>query len=198
MNDITPGAATDGGPGPAGLTDAEKLAAMETYLKPLTAIAKALRAKVTEDMGVRRVERVGAYLPDGTKMASVGYSNGRKTAKVTDPAAALRWCLHAYPDEIVKAVNPAFLKALTDYAQKMCAVGEPGVDPRTGEILDFIEVVQGSPYVTVTTTDEGVQRMAALAGGFAAMLEGPPQPAPDLVPAYDPDFADRLENGWMR
>jgi len=154
------------------LTEAEKLAALETYIKTLKTMADGMRARVTEDMGVRRVERVGAYLPGGVKMASVGYSEGRKTAKVVDAAAALRWCRVAYPDEIVQAVNPAFLKALTDFAQKTSQVGEPGIDPRTGEVLDFIEVQRGGAFVTVTTTPEGVGRMEALANGFSGMLEG--------------------------
>lgn len=171
----------------AKLTDAEKLAALGTYLKVLGDTEKTLRSAVTADMGSRHVEKVGAYLPDGTKIASVSRSGGKKTAKVIDPAAALRWCLQRYPDEIVQAVNPAFLKMLTDHAASG-AVGEPGVDPRTGEILDFIEVQQGSPYVTVTTTDEGRGRMTALANGFAGMLES-------ASGGYDPDFADRLENG---
>lgn len=218
MTDEIPEAAVIGNP--PGLTDAEKLTALETYVKTLKTMTDALRAKITEDMGVRRVERVGAYLPDGSKLGAVGYSGGRKTAKVVDPAAALRWCLTRYPDEIVKAINPAFLKALTDYALKTGEVGEPGVDPRTSEVLDFIEVVQGNPYVSVTTTKEGVARMEALAHGFAGMLEaaatGENGEAPGgtikwadgkvttpdwtggrLAPEdqYDPSFADRLENG---
>lgn len=155
------------------LTDAEQLTALETYVKTLKTMTDALRAKITADLGARHVEKVGAYLPDGVKLGAVAYRPGNKTAKVIDPAAALRWCITTYPDEIVRAVNPAFLKALTDFAQKTGKVGEPGVDPRTGEVLDFIKVVQGAPYVAVTTTEEGVQRMEALAHGFSAMLEGP-------------------------
>lgn len=190
-----------------GLTDAEQLAAVETYLKALKPIGAALRTRVTEDMGTRRVERVGAYLPDGTKMAAVGYRAGAKTAKVTDPAAALRWCLDRYPDEIVKAINPAFLTALLDVAKVGGAVGEPGVDPRTGEILNFIEVVQGPPGVTVTTTKEGVARMEALARGFARTLEAgpstPPQPPteppPPRRPIADPTLSDNADYAaWAR
>lgn len=154
---------------PADLTDAEKLTALQTYLKALKPVEEQLRATVTADLGARRVERVGAYLPGGEKLGAVGYNPGNKTAKVIDQAAALRWCIERYPDEIVKAINPAFLKAILD-CSKSGAVGEPGVDPVTGELLPFIEVQQGSPFVTVTTTREGVDRMTALAHGFAGML----------------------------
>jgi hypothetical protein len=154
------------------LTDAEKLAALETYLKVLKPTAETLRAAVTADMGKRHVERVGAFLPDGTKLAAVGHSNGRKSVKVTDEAAALAWAEKNYPDEVqtVRAIRPAFLKKLLDVAASL-PVGSEGLDPATGQVLPFIEVLQGSPYVTVTTTKEGVERMASLANGFVAMLE---------------------------
>jgi hypothetical protein len=167
MSDTNPGAAQDGDPG--GLTDAEKLAALETYLKVLKPAAETLRAAVTADMGRRHVERVGAYLPDGTKMAAVGYSDGRKTARVTDEAALLKWCLETHPDEVqtIQVVRPAFLKLILDNSKE----DGLGADPRTGEVLPFIEVAQGSPYITVTTTGPGVERMASLANGFIGMLE---------------------------
>jgi hypothetical protein len=153
-----------------GLTDAEKLSALDAYLKVLKPAAEALRAQVTDDMGKRRVEKVGAYLPDGTKLASVTRSEGRISAHVTDEAAALKWCTERYPDEVetVRIIRPAFLKMLLDTAKD----GDVGVDPRTGEVLPFIEVTQGSPFVTVLSTALGKERMAALANGFAAMIEG--------------------------
>ena len=157
MTETTDGAVQGGGPTGQELTDAEKLAALGTYIKVLTGLEKQLRAAVEQDMGKRRVEKVGAYLPDGTKMASVSRSGGRKTAKVTNPSWALIWARDRYPGEIVESINPAFLKRLTDYAQANCAVGEQGIDPKTGEELSFITVEQGSPYVTITTT-EGASR----------------------------------------
>jgi len=154
------------------LTDAEKLAALETYLKVLKSTADTLRASVTTDMRDRNVERVGAYLPDGTKMASVSYSDGRKAVRVIDEAGALAWAERNYPDEVqtVRTIRPGFLKKLLDVAGSL-PVGSMGLDSATGELLPFIQVQQGNPYVTVTTTKDGVNRMATLAGGFVAMLE---------------------------
>lgn len=178
-----------------GLTDAEKLAALGTYVKVLSETEKGLRAAVVADMGKRHVEKIGAYLPDGTKMASVSRSDGKRTARVTDEAKALAWCLRAHPEEVqtVQIIRPAYLKMLLELAvADEAPAGAVGMDPKTGEALPFIEVQQGSPYVTVTTTSEGKARMEALAHGFAGMLEA------GTAPAYDPDFADRLENGGYR
>lgn len=160
-----------------GLTDAEKLAALDTYIKVLTETARKLRTSVTEDMSVRHVEKVGAFLPDGTKIASVTRSGGKKTAQVADADAALAWCQHRYPDEVVtvKMIRPSFQTRLLTLAGSL-PVGSQGVDPFTGEELPFIKVVTGSPYVTVTKTDDGVARMTALANGFTGMLEGAPKP----------------------
>ena len=84
-------------------------------------------------------------------------------------AKALAWCKEKYPDEVhtVEEIRPAFLKKLLDYAT-VC--GE-GIDRETGEALDWIEVTQGAPFVTITTTKEGVARMEALARGYTQMLE---------------------------
>lgn len=154
----------------SGLTDAEKLAALETYIKVLKPIADALRVKVTANMGAMHAERVGAFLPDGTKLAAVSHSDGRKGVKVTDEAAALKWAIERHPSEVVtvQVIRPAFLKMLLDDAK----ANGIGVDRSNGEVLPFIEVTTGTPYVSVLTTDEGVERMSALANGFVAMIEG--------------------------
>lgn len=175
MTDVPdPGPLDFGGPDEVELTAKQKLAALDAYLKVLDPIARALRAEVERQMGKDHDERVGAFLPDGTKLASITRSDGAKKARITDPGAALRWCLRAHPEHIytIEAIRPAFLTLLLD-AAKTGSVGEHGYDPSTGEVLDFITVEQGSAYVTVKGTDEGKARMTALAHGFAGMLEGP-------------------------
>lgn len=195
MTEQTSGAATDGRPARGGLTNAEQLVALQSYLKALKPQEEALRAATLADMRTARAERVGAYMPDGMKIGAVGYNPGNKTAKVTDDAAALRWCIAHYPDEIIQAINPAFLKRLLDVAKTLGEVGEPGVDPLTGEALPFIEVTRGTPFVTATPTKEGVAVMSALAGGFTLMLEVTDGWEPRGKAPCDPEFADRLENG---
>lgn len=157
------------------LTDKQKLVALELFFRLIKATTDDLRAKVTKDMGDNDDERVGAKLPDGTKIGTVTYSEGRRTAKVTDEAAALAWCERAHPSEVqtIKIIRPAYLKMLLDLAKADDApAGARGVDPETGEELDFIEVQQGQPFVSVTSTKEGVARMSALASGFPRMLGG--------------------------
>jgi hypothetical protein len=174
MTDTTPGAADGAAPARPGLTDKQKLVAIETYKKFISSIADGLRVRVTDEMGRNDEERVGAKLPDGTKLGAVGYSEGRKTAKVIDEAAALAWCLRTHPDEVqtIQQIRPAYLKMLLDLAKADDApAGADGVDPTTGEVLPFIRVEQGAPFVTVTSTKDGVERMAMLANGFAGMLE---------------------------
>lgn len=176
MTDESTGAPTVGGPSGDELTNAEKLTALQAYTKALKPIEDALRAAVVAELGARKVERVGAYLPGadgkpGEKMGAVAYSPGRKTAVVTDAAAALKWCLERHPEAVIRAITPGFLKGLTDYAARVGEVGESGVCPDTGEALDFITVRRGDPFVTVTPTKLGIARMTALASGFAGLLE---------------------------
>lgn len=175
MTDTTTGVVADGGPGPDGLTEKQKLVALETYIKFVKSIADEMRARVTKAMGDNDDERVGARLPDGTKLGAITYSEGRRAAKVTDEAAALAWCERVHPSEVqtITIIRPAYLKMLLDLAKADDApAGAHGVDPETGEVLPFIEVQQGAPFISVTSTKEGTARMQALATSFPNMLGG--------------------------
>lgn len=154
------------------LTDVQKLVALDLYSKALKPHADAMRARVTEQMAADDDERKAAKLPDGTKIGAVSYRKGAKTARISDHDAALRWAMKEHPEQIMQAVRPAFLSMLLEIAKKEVEVGGNGYDPATGQILDWIEVVEGAPGVTVTSTPEGKARMAQIAGGFAGMIEG--------------------------
>lgn len=153
-------------------TDVERLTAIDAYIKILKTHADELRTKVEKQMGASNDERKGAFLADGTRLGAVTRSDGNKTTIITSEPDFLAWVKSKHPEEIVQAVNPAYRAMLLADAKKG-AVGEPGHDPYDGELLDFIQVVRGAAYVTVTTTPEGKARMAALASGFAGMLESP-------------------------
>lgn len=160
-------------PVPQELTERQKLVALETYIKFIKSIADGLRVRVTEQMGTDDEERVGAKLPDGTKLGSITYSEGRRSVKLTDEGTALAWCERAHPEQVqtITIIRPAYLKKLLDVAGSL-PVGSKGVDPATGEELPFIEVQQGQPYISVTSTKEGTERMAALAMGFPQHMLG--------------------------
>jgi hypothetical protein len=171
MRDEKTGPVDHGGALADGLTNAEKLVAISTYVKVLKSMEGPLRDAALDDLLSVKSERVGAYLPGGEKIGTVGVVSGSKKAVVTDEAKALRWVLSTYPGAVIQSISPSFLKSLLDHAAKSGMPGEPGVDPETGELLDFIEVRQGDPHVSVSTTKEGVARMTQLAHGFAGMLE---------------------------
>lgn len=146
--------------------------ALDLYIKALGDQAKALRSQVHKQMLADHDERKAAVLPDGVKIGSIGIRKGSTSARVTNDAALLRWVVEKHPEQIMQAIRPAFVAMLLDASKKEGI----GYDPTSGEILDFIEVTTGPGGITITTTPEGKDRMAQVAGGFAGMLTAPPAP----------------------
>lgn len=165
MSNETAGAADHGGP-----SDVQQLVALDSYIKALRPQAETLRIRVAEKMAADDAERLGAKLPDGTKIGAVSYRKGAVSARVDDEAAALAWCLKEHPEQIIQAIQPAYLSLLLDLAKK----AGYGYDPATGQALDWIKVGHGTPGITVTATTEGKAFAASLANGFGRhMLEAP-------------------------
>ena len=167
MTDETTGAVADGGPAGQELTSVQQLVALDAYSKALSPHVAALRERVKQEMQAADDERKAAKLPDGTKIGAVSYRKGAVTARVTDEAAALAWCLQKHPEHIMQAIRPAFLAKLLDEAKKEGV----GVDTSSGEILPWITVSQSDPGITVTSTAEGKAFAASLVGNFAGMIE---------------------------
>lgn len=153
--------------------------ALDLYIKALGEQAKKLRSQVHKQMIADHDERKAAVLPDGTKIGAVSIRKGATSARVTDEAAFLRWVVDKHPEQLMQTIRPAFVAYLLDAAKKAGV----GWDPSTSEVLDFIEVTTGQGGITITTTVEGKDRMATIAGGFAGMLTAPPAPQfPDNNP----------------
>lgn len=147
-----------------GRTKEEELAALDMVIKALQERAKVLRDELPAEMAARKVELVSAYTDDGAeKIAKVRYVAGNVGAHLADEKAALEWCAQRYPERLqdVVIIDPGFIVGLLGYAKRVCKPGESGVDPNTGERLDFIKVERGNPYVKVEATEEGRERVAA-------------------------------------
>jgi hypothetical protein len=168
MTDEMTGAATGGGPAGPELSSVQQLVALDAYGKALAPHVAQLRAQVKREMEAADDERKAAKLADGTKIGAVSYRKGAVTARVTDEAAALAWCLKEHPEQIMQAIRPAFLSHLLDAAKKEGF----GFDATTGQILPWITVSQGEAGVTVTSTPEGKALAASLVEGFNRMIEG--------------------------
>lgn len=145
----------------------EELAVLDMYVKLLGERIKQLRGELPDRMRAQKVKLRPVESADGTEVANVRYSPGNISAKITDEEAAVRWCGAVHPGEVeeVVAIRPAFRKLLLEYSAKAGRPGEAGVDPRTGARLDFIVVERGTPYVKVEPTEQGRERVRALAGG---------------------------------
>lgn len=131
---------------------------------------KAARESLAAHMAGDGLERVRVLGEDATDYGTVVLAAGKRTAKVTDPAAFAAWVAARYPDEVVPAVRPAFQERLLAGATK---AGDP-VDVGTGELIPGVELSQGEPYLTTRPTAEAKDRMrAALAtNGLLSLVSG--------------------------
>lgn len=75
-------------------------------------------------------------------------SRGRQRISVKNERALLEWVKRAHPTEVVESVNPAFMNTLR-------VVSGMVVDGQ-GEFVDGVEVVEGSPYVSVRKTPDAL------------------------------------------
>lgn len=117
-------------------------------------------------------EKLAAELPDGTVIGTVARSKPRSRPSVVDPAALLAWVEKNRPEEIVRSVNPAYLRALEAQARKHGAA----FNTETGEIIPGIEMTTGSPSYLPSASEEGrevvLSRFAELIRGGVLALPG--------------------------
>ena len=136
---------------------AAQLAAWKAYHKMIGERIATMTAEVLSGMADGEVKSLEPKDRNGLKIASIVRSSGRTTAGVASESKAVAWAQASYPTEVetITRVRPAFLSALLEAAKKAGV----GVDPRTGELLDWITVAEGDPYLSVTTSEEAQQQM---------------------------------------
>lgn len=123
--------------------------------------------------GVSGVQKQTWKFPDGTELGSISVMRGKLVATIRDLRAALRWCETHYPDEltvrteIVQEMRPAFWSTI----KKASEEAGTGVDPQTGEALDWITVGRRDDTIMVRATAEAKGQMRALVESQAVQLE---------------------------
>lgn len=129
--------------------------------------------------GARTVDAIG---PDGTVYGTVSRCSGRKEAVVTDEDAFFAWVLERHPERIIRLIDPEWKKSLLSLSGR---VGGPiPVEAATGEPIPGVELLTGSPYVSVRSTEDGRDLIRAALDPQRGTLFALP-PGADSVDAED-------------
>lgn len=113
-------------------------------------------------------------------------TKGRAKLVVTDDAALLAWVARNHPSEVVRSVNPAYLKSVEARAKEL---GVGAVIDSQGDVIPGLELVEGEPYVTVRKEKDAEQVVADLLSGGQVTLDGidSPKALPEPQDRYTQD-----------
>lgn len=127
-------------------------------------------AKAAKDAARRELM---AALPFGDAVAGrygddlvckASWSKGSQRVVVTNERAFLAWVKEHHPTEVVESVNPAYLTSLKQ-------VGDVVVD-RDGVVADGVEVVTGSPTLSVRSEKSALELVARMVAEGLVSLDG--------------------------
>ncbi|BBC28664.1 hypothetical protein [Mycobacterium phage PR] len=97
-------------------------------------------------------------------LCKASWSKGSSKIVVVNEAALIAWVKEQHPTEIVESVNPAYMKTLK-------AVGENVIDG-DGEVVPGVEVVTGSPTLSVRSEKNALELVAEMvAAGRVSLTE---------------------------
>jgi hypothetical protein len=107
---------------------------------------------------------------NGRNVSKATKVSGRRRMRITDPAAFGDWVASRWPTEVrvEQAVNTAFLSLLEDRALDKGALIDDD-----GEVCPFVEVVEGSAYVSVRKDRDATRIVADLLSSGQLSLDGP-------------------------
>lgn len=152
-------------------------------MKPSDVAAEAAVWGIIEAEAKKRKDDARAWLADrmgpdllavsavsnGETVGRASYVNGKTAPKVVDPAAFREWVAKHYPEEIVTVttVNSAFQTKLLAELAEHAGVAVDG----QGAVVDGVEFITGSSYVTVTKSKDARVKVAQLLAGGRLSLD---------------------------
>lgn len=143
------------------MTDLQRAARTVATAKLIADVVKAegdrARADVDAAMTSLGVERLRVTDDGGQDAGTLTRSPGRRSVRVVDEAAFVRWVAARHPDQLVQAVRESFRERLLFAAAQS---GEP-VDAQ-GEVIPGVQVVDGQPYVSYRPAADAKARMRDL------------------------------------
>lgn len=104
---------------------------------------------------------------DGQLLGKATKTSGRSKLVVTDERKLLQWLEEKHPTEIIRSVNPAYLKSLEDRARRLGTA----IDIE-GEVIPGVELQTGEPYVSVRREKDAPFIVAQLLSAGRVSLEG--------------------------
>lgn len=138
-----------------------------------------IRTGVQSDLDGLGIERLGARLPDGTRVATITVSNPQPKAVVTDEKAFVAFMEDFAPTEVmtIKIVRPAYVTKVLDEMTKFGAAQL--ADPNGGELADVdgveMQTARAASH-SVTWDGDGLNAViAAMRSGALSHIDGLPQ-----------------------
>jgi hypothetical protein len=126
---------------------------------------KEAKAELVEELedGDNLVGKIG-----NVTIGKAYWTAGRQSLVLTNEAELLAWVEENHPTEIVRAVRPSFLTALTEMSK---GKGGPVIN-RDGDVVPGVEIVQGDRYMTVRAGDDAVNVVTGLIRNGFVELNG--------------------------
>lgn len=98
---------------------------------------------------------------EGEDIAKVSLIKPKRVAQINDDAAFTKWVAKNAPTEIVQSVRDSYKKLLLETV----IIEDVAMHPSTGEILDFITIVEKSSYISTRFQPEGRSKVLEAISG---------------------------------
>lgn len=153
------------------LSDAAAAAVVWSLISDVAAERKdEARKWLAEHMGPEAL--AAKAIANGNDIGKASWVEGKPKPVVTNPVVFIEWVCEHYPDEIVRAVNPAFQKAILTKA----TVVEGTVIDGNGVPIPGVEIRTPAAYVSVRKSDAAREVVEQLLDGGQLSLDGITQP----------------------